>query len=119
MVTCQSDNHLKTPARGAFSELGAPGKYGNTFAHIYLDQPRGSFIAMMLAAAQWCPIETFLKTIGYLQRFIHIKSCIRENEKSVKNIAYIDQETPLMSYQRKPTCNFSLFNLGLSTDSNI
>ncbi len=45
--------------RGGFSELGAPGKYRNgenTFAHIYLDQPWGSFFVVMLAAAQWCPI---------------------------------------------------------------
>ncbi len=27
-----------------------------TFAHIYLDQPWGSFFVVMLAAAQWCPI---------------------------------------------------------------
>ncbi len=26
------------------------------FAHIYLDQPCGSFFVVMLAAAQWCPI---------------------------------------------------------------
>ncbi len=27
-----------------------------TFAHIYLDQPWGSFFVVMLAAAQFCPI---------------------------------------------------------------
>ncbi len=27
-----------------------------------------------------------------------------------KNIAYIDEENPLMSYQRKPTFNYSHFN---------
>ncbi len=41
-----------------------------------------------------------------VQRFIHIKNWIRENEKSVKNIAHIDKESPLMSYQRKSTFNF-------------
>ncbi len=39
-----------------------------------------------------------------------------ENEKSVKNIAYIDEESPLMIYQCKPTFNLSNFNLGLSID---
>ncbi len=34
----------------------------------------------------------------------------------MKNIAYIDEESPLMSYQRKPTFNFINFNLGLSID---
>ncbi len=45
--------------RGGFSDLGAPGNIGMgpyTFAHIYLDQPWGSFFVVMLAAAQWCPI---------------------------------------------------------------
>ncbi len=33
-----------------------------------------------------------------------------------KNIAYIDVESPLMSYQRKLTFNLSHFNFGLSID---
>ncbi len=48
-----------TKNTGGFMELGAPGKYRNGalyIAHIYLDQPRGSFLVVMLAAAQWCPI---------------------------------------------------------------
>ncbi len=31
-----------------------------------------------------------------------------------KNIAYIDEESPLMSYKRKPKFNCSHNNLGLS-----
>ncbi len=35
-----------------------------TFAHIYLDQPRGSFFVVMLAAAQWRPIvESNVSTV--------------------------------------------------------
>ncbi len=34
----------------------------------------------------------------------------------MKNIAYIEEESPLMSYQRKPTFNFCHFNLVLSID---
>ncbi len=36
-----------------------------------------------------------------------------------KNIAYIDKESPLMSYQRKPEFHFSNFNLGLSIDQKM
>ncbi len=46
--------------QGGFSELGGPqaniGMGPNTFAHIYLDQPWGSFFVVMHAAAQWGPI---------------------------------------------------------------
>ncbi len=31
----------------------------------------------------------------------------------MKTITYIDKESPMMSYQRKLTFNFSNFNLGL------
>ncbi len=48
-----------------------------------------------------------------------IKTWINENEKSMKNIAYIDEDSPLMSYQHKPTFNFSNFNLGLLVNSWI
>ncbi len=47
------------PGRGGFSELGPQANIGMgpcTFAHIYLDQHWGSFLVMMLAIAQWCPI---------------------------------------------------------------
>ncbi len=57
-----------------------------------------------------------MNTIGFIQRFIHMKTWIRENEKIFKNIAYIDEESPLMSFQCNPTFNFSHFNLGLSID---
>ncbi len=49
----------QAPGRGGFSELGPQANIGMgpcTFAHIYQDQPWGSFLVMMLAAAQWCPI---------------------------------------------------------------
>ncbi len=52
-------NTSLTQIRGGFSELGAPGKYRNGALYICThlpDQPWGSFFAVMLAAAQWCPI---------------------------------------------------------------
>ncbi len=53
-------------------------------------------------------IETFLKTIGSLQRFIHIKLELVQMRKVWKKIAYIDEESPLMSYQRMLTFDFLL-----------
>ncbi len=34
----------------------------------------------------------------------------------MKSIAYFDEESPLISYQRKSIFNLSNFNLGLSID---
>ncbi len=55
--------------RGGFSVLGPQANLGMgpyTFAQIYLDQPRGFFFVVMLAAAQWCPIVSNVSTFCML-----------------------------------------------------
>ncbi len=58
------------------SELGPQANIGMgpyTFAHIYLDQPWGSFFVVMLAAAPWCWVHCFyIFHVHVIMGFFHL-----------------------------------------------
>ncbi len=60
LIQCQCNTDTESTAMVDLVNWGPQAKIGMgpyTFAHIYLDQPWGSFsFVVMLAAAQWCPI---------------------------------------------------------------